>query len=187
MELIIQNSFITFAKSMRIIEKYARKKLQRIESSMSRSPEIPHLETLKKVGVLWQPEQKDAFHFLQNYFNKKQAIFRSLCVLDKPVEIMVDSTTVSPKDLNWLKIPNAGIIDGFTEMNFDVLLNVALEQNITLDYITLRTQAKFKIGWSPFEKNYFDLNINISQNKNAMFLAEQQIFYLGQLNKKENK
>jgi hypothetical protein len=143
------------------------------------------LETIKKVGVLWQPEQKDAYHYLHDYFNKKQVIFRSLCLLDKQIEMMVDANTLSPKDINWLKFPKPGVIDEFTKMQFDVMLNIALEQNITLDYITLQTKAKFKIGWSPSEKNYFDLNINISQNKNALYLAEQQIFYLGQLNKKK--
>lgn len=169
---------------MGIIEKYARKKLRRKEAASKRIPAIPNLDNLKKVGVIWQPEEKDAYHYLHNYFNKKQVIFRSLCVLETPVEMMVDATALTPKELNWLKFPKSGIIDGFTNMNFDVLLNIALEQNITLDYITLHTQAKFKIGWSPDEKNYFDLNINISQNKNALYLAEQQIFYLGQLNKK---
>lgn len=169
---------------MGIIEKYARKKLQRMEAAGKRNPVIPNPDTLKKVGVIWQPGGKDAYHYLHNYFIKKQAIFRSLCVLEKPVEMMVDATSLSPKDVNWLKFPKPGIVDSFIEMNFDVLLNIALEQNITLDYITLQTQAKFKIGWSPDEKNYFDLNINISQNKNALYLAEQQIFYLGQLNKK---
>ena len=158
-----------------------------MEAALKRNPELPDLETIKKVGVLWQMEQKDAYHFLHNYFNRKQVIFRSLCVLDKPVEMMVDANSLSPKDLNWLKFPKPGKVDDFMEMKFDVLLNIALEQNITLDYITLHTQAKFKIGWSPMEKNYFDLNINISQNKNPLFLAEQQIFYLGQLNKKEKK
>ncbi len=172
---------------MGIIEKYASKKLQRAEANSKRNPEIPSLETIKKVGVIWQPEQKDAYHFLYEYFNKMQVIFRSLCVLDKPVEMMVDAATLSPKDLNWCRFPKPGIIDGFTEMDFDVVLNIALKQNITLDYITLHTKAKFKIGWSPKDKNYFDLNINISQNKNALFLAEQQIFYLRQLNKNTNK
>lgn len=172
---------------MGLIEKYANRKLRQMEAASRRNPVIPNIETIKKVGVIWQPEQKDAYYFLQSYFNKKQTIFRSLCVLDKPVEMMVDGNTLSPKDINWLKIPKHGTIDSFTEMDFDILLNVALEQNITLDYITLQTRAKFKIGGSPDEKNYFDLNINISRNKNALYLAEQQIFYLGQLNKKYNK
>lgn len=170
---------------MGIIEKYALIKLHRMEVAIKRNPEIPNLETIKKVGVLWQPEQKDAYHYLHDYFNKKQVIFRSLCLLDKQIEMMVDANTLSPKDINWLKFPKPGVIDEFTKMQFDVMLNIALEQNITLDYITLQTKAKFKIGWSPSEKNYFDLNINISQNKNALYLAEQQIFYLGQLNKKK--
>lgn len=172
---------------MGILEKYAFKKLQQMEVALNRNPEIPDIKTLKKVGVLWQPEQKEGYHYLRDYFNKKQVIFRSLCVLDKQVEMMVNANTLSPKDLNWLKFPKPGVIDEFTKMKFGVLFNIALEQNITLDYLTIHTNAKFKIGCSNKEKNYFDLNINISQNRNALYLAEQQIFYLGQLNKKVNK
>ena len=68
-------------------------------------------------------------------------------------------------------------------MNFDILLNIALSQNLALDYITALSQAKFKVGSSPNASNYFDLNINIGENNDALYLAKQQIFYLAQLKK----
>ena len=154
---------------------------------MKRSPELPNLETVKKVGVIWQLSQNKAFHYLQDYFSKKQVIFRSLCVFEENLKLVPDANSIISKDLNWLSFPKPGKIDSFIELEFDLLLNVALEQNITLDYITIVTQAKFKTGWSADENNFFDLNINISQNQDALYLAKQQIFYLRQLNKTKNK
>lgn len=172
---------------MGIKEKYAIRKLKKTEASIHRKPEIPDFDNIKKVGVIWQPEQKEAFHFLQDFFSKKQIIFRSICVFSENIEMAADSSSLIPKDLNWWGFPKPGKIDSFTEMHFDLLLNISMKQNVTTDYITLVTEAKFKIGWSPNEINYFDLNINISKNQDALYLAKQQIFYLGELNKKTSK
>jgi hypothetical protein len=172
---------------MGIKEKFARKRLSGTAAAIKRTPEIPNLETVKKVGVIWQPEQKEAFHFLQNYFNKRQVVFRHLCIYSENIELAAELNAIIPKDLDWLGFPKPGKVDNFVTMNFDILLNIATKQNVTLDYLTLVTQAKFKVGGQTKMKNFFDLNINIGQNQDALYLAEQQIFYLGQLNNKTNK
>jgi hypothetical protein len=71
-------------------------------------------------------------------------------------------------------------------MELDLLLCLAAEKNYAVDYITALSHAKFKIGSSEADNSYFDLNIKIDQNKDAMFLAEQQIFYLAQLNNRRD-
>jgi len=172
---------------MGIKEKIARKWLSKKAKTIQRIPEIPDLGLVKRIGVLWQPEQKEAFHYLQDYFNKKQVVFRHLCVYTENIELTDELNNLTPKDLNWLGFPKPGKVDNFMEMNFDVLLNIAMKQNITLDYLTLVTKAKFKVGGGQADmENYFDLNINIGQNQNALYLAEQQVFYLDHL-KQKNK
>jgi hypothetical protein len=171
---------------MGLKEIFANRKLTRIAAAIRRSPEIPSLDAIKKVGVIWQPDQKEAFFFLQDYFSKKQVIFRSICVFNENSGQQPGSAALIPKDLDWLGFPKPGKIDVFTEIHFDLLLNIALRKNVTLDFITLVTEAKFKSGTSVSDQNYFDLNIKIGQNQDAMYLAKQQIFYLGQLNKKES-
>jgi len=172
---------------MGIKERIAIKWLSKIAVTTQRVPEIPNLDLVKKVGVLWQPEQKEAFHYIQNFFNKRQVVFRHLCVHSENIEFVVEPNVLIPKNLNWLGFPKHGTVDNFTEMHFDILLNIAMEQNVTLDYLTLVTNAKFKVGGQANLKNYFDLNINIGQNQNALYLAEQQIFYLGHLNNKQQQ
>ncbi len=170
---------------MKLIEKYANRKLRQKANAMERRVKLPDPESVRKVGVLWQPVDSDAFRYLRDHFSGSQVIFRNLCVqTNNPLED-AGANIITPKDLNWLGFPKPGRADEFLETGFDLLLNVALEQNLVLDYLTALSKAHFKIGWSPDQYNFFDLNINISGKADSLFLAKQQIFYLRQLNEKK--
>lgn len=172
---------------MGLKERYARKKLRKLASTVKHNPLLPHLYSAKLIGVIWNPSQKEAFHYLKNYFNKEQVIFRGFCVFEEGINPLPDTNTVTVQDLNWLGFPKHEKIDDFISFNFDVLLNISLNQNLALDYITLLSKAKFKVGSTRNETNYFDLNINIGKKDDTMYLVEQQIFYLAQLNKTTSK
>lgn len=169
---------------MKLKEKIAYRKLYREAALVSRHTLIPNLAGIKKVGVIWQPTQKEAFRYLNSIFNKQQVIFRGFCVFEENVDPHQDANSLTSKDLNWWGLPKKNTTSDFTDIDFDVLFNVALQQNLILDYLTATSKARFKVGWSPNENNFFDLNINIGENQNSLYLAKQQIFYLGQLNKK---
>jgi hypothetical protein len=164
-------------------EKYARKKLARKVAQMNRYRVVPDVNTAKVIGVIWQPSQKDAFTWLKNYFVRDQIIFRGFCVFEEMASPHPDANALTVKELNWWGLPRHEKVSEFVDMNFDILLNVALSQNLALDYITALSQAKFKVGSSIDVNNYFDLNINIGENNDALYLAKQQIFYLAQLKK----
>ncbi len=168
---------------MKIIENYAYRLLNKKSRAFKRRVELPDPETAGKVGVLWHPSQREAFQYLHDYFSHKQTIFRNLCVYSEEPDEPGGSNRITPKDLNWMGFPKPGPCDDFIKTEFDLLLNITLESSRAIDYITALSRAKFKIGWSPGEKNFFDLNINIRQNQDALYLAQQQIFYLAQLNK----
>lgn len=171
---------------MKLIEKYAYRKLRRMASKVSRSVKLPDPDCVRKVAVLWQPEGKDAFQYLQNYFSGSGVIFRNLCIYQTKPSEDTGANAITPKDLDWFGFPRPGLTDDFTGTDFDLLLNISTKQNLVLDYLTALSRARFKIGWSSDKNNFFDLNINISGNKNSLYLAEQQIFYLRQLNKKND-
>jgi hypothetical protein len=169
---------------MKIKEIYARKKLAKLISNIDRRPFFPDINTVKTIGVIWQPTQKEAFQYLKSYFNREQVIFRGFCVFEAITNPHQDSNTLTVKDLDFWGLPKKEKVEEFTNIRFEVLLNIALENNLVLDYITALSQARFKVGCSPNIKNYFDLNINIGENRDPMYIAKQQIFYLAQLNKK---
>jgi hypothetical protein len=169
---------------MKIKEIYARKKLAKLISNIDRRPVFPDINTVKTIGVIWQPTQKEAFQYLKSYFNREQVIFRGFCVFEAITNPHQDSNTLTVKDLDFWGLPKKEKVEEFTNIRFEVLFNIALENNLVLDYITALSQARFKVGCSPNIKNYFDLNINIGENRDPMYIAKQQIFYLAQLNKK---
>ena len=169
---------------MGIKEIYAHRKLAKLISKTDHQPVFPNIDTVKTIGVIWQPTQKNAFQYLKTYFNREQVIFRGFCVFEEITNPHQDSNTLTVKDLDFWGLPKKDKVDEFINIRFELLLNIALENNIILDYITALSQAKFKVGSSPNAKNYFDLNINIDENRTPMYLAKQQIFYLAQLNKK---
>jgi hypothetical protein len=165
-------------------EKYARKKLARKVAQMNRYRVVPDVNTAKMIGVIWQPSQKDAFTWLKNYFVREQIIFRGFCIYEEVASPHPDPNALTVKELNWWGLPRHEKVSEFVDMNFDILFNIAHSQNLALDYITALSQAKFKVGSSAGDNNYFDLNINIDENNDALYLAKQQIFYLAQLKKK---
>ncbi len=163
---------------------YARKKLAKLISKTEHIPVFPNIDTVKTVGVIWQPTQKEAFQYLKSYFNREQAIFRGYCVFEEITSPFHDSNTLTVKDLDFWGLPKKDKVDEFIHIRFEILFNIAFENNVVLDYITALSQAKFKVGSSSKTNNYFDLNINIDENHDSMYVAKQQIFYLAQLNKK---
>ncbi|MGC9352598.1 MAG: DUF6913 domain-containing protein [Mariniphaga sp.] len=168
---------------IKLIEKYAYRKLQQKAAAVNRRVKLPHPDSINKVAVLWQPEQKEAYQFLRNHFSHGLIIFRNICVYSHDPVVDVGINTITPQTTNWLGFPKKGIAEDFLNTEFDLLLNIALDHNLILDYLTALSKARFKVGWSPEENNFYDLNINIKGKQDALFLARQQIFYLGQLNK----
>jgi hypothetical protein len=169
---------------MKLIEKYAYRKLLKEAATVKRRVVLPNPENIRKVCVLWQPSQEQAYQYLHDYFQRARVIFRNLCVYNQHSVMASGMNVVTPKELNWLGFPKSALIEDFLKTDYDLLLNVALEQNLALLYLTAMSQAHFKIGWSPSGLNFFDLNIQINGRKDAEYLARQQIFYLEQLNKK---
>ena len=169
---------------MGLKEIFANRKLDRLISKTNRQIVFPNISTAKNIGVIWQPTQKEAFQYLKNYFNREQIIFRGFCVFEEITNPHQDTNTLTVQDLDFWGLPKKEKIEEFTNIKFEILLNIALENNLALDYIIAHSKAKFKVGSSPNTTNFFDLNINIEENRDPMYLAKQQIFYLSQLNKK---
>lgn len=171
----------------RFKEKYASRKLSKLVAAQSRNPVIPDPGKHIKVGVIWQPTQKFAFQYLYDHFRREQVIFRDYCIFDSASNPAAEANSLTVNDLDWWGIPKPEKVGDFMEMNFDLLLSIAMEQNFAVEYVTALTRAKFKIGGSAGDDSHFDLNINIGENQDALYLAKQQIFYLAQLNKNTAK
>jgi hypothetical protein len=167
-------------------QKYAYRKLAKLIAQENRTPAIPQLKKHSKVGVIWQPSEKPAVQYLRDYFNQQGAIFRDYCVFDADSNPSSEANALTTNDLNWWGIPKPEKVSEFLEIQFDLLLCIAFDTNYAVNYLSALSKASFKIGSSDNDENHFDLNIKVGENKEPMYLAKQQIFYLSQLNKNTN-
>lgn len=168
-------------------EKIAYKLLNSRLSGIERNKKITSLEKAQEIGILWHIDDAEAYHYLSEFLKNKQAVVRKLCFTGKKGILNEHSGTFSNKDLDWFGFPVSENVKQFIEFRFDILMNISTVRNFTFDAIVALSKANFKIGWSPPPKNYLDLNIDIKKNIDSLFLVKQQIFYLGQLNKKFRK
>lgn len=172
---------------MGLKDKYRNWKLKKQIGSVKRMPIVRNLDEIQKVGVIWQPSQKEAYRYIKDYFNKNQIIFRSFCVFDSNTNPPEGTNVLTPADLNFWGIPKHEKVADFMFSGYQLLLNISTEPSFVNNYITALTVADFKVGGPANNSEFFDLNINISQNQDALYLAKQQIFYLAQLNKNSKK
>jgi hypothetical protein len=70
------------------------------------------------------------------------------------------------KDLNWYFKPNEDSVKDFVNKEFDILIDLNLEENLSVRFVIAESVALFKTGrYSEIEPNYYDLMINVQDKK----------------------
>lgn len=178
----MNDSFIIFVGLMKIIRRYQLKVLRNRASEIVRTIQLCNLDQVQKIGILWNEGDSKAYNYLHEQFKSPKVIIRNLCFThNKDID---NSNMITPKAVNWLGFPQGGNIETFIQADFDLLLNLSVKHNFALDVITALSAASFKIGWDREKLGFYDLAIDVSEKPDALYLAEQQIYYLKQLNKK---
>ncbi|NQU85031.1 MAG: hypothetical protein HQ541_04655 [Mariniphaga sp.] len=148
-----------------------------------RQVKLFNFENAKRVGVLWHLDDKEGFLYISDFLKKKQVISRYLCYTGTSSEVIANS--FGKKETNFFGFPKKGVANSFMEVEYDLLVNISVNDCFPLKFVTALTNAHFKIGTDTGSDNYFDLSIKIEDNKNSLYLVKQQIHYIEQFNKKE--
>ncbi len=164
---------------MRLIEKYSRKILFKRVERNQRTVRLTPMDKLKKIGILWCEDDVKAYIFLMEHFRKKSLIIRNICYSES--KNATGSNILTPQDFNWLGFPKPGKDDTFISLEFDLLINLAVKPCYPLEVITALSMASFKTGWDLNNLGLYDLSIDVFKQPDALFLAEQQLFYLMKL------
>lgn len=86
------------------------------------------------------------------------------------------------KDLNWYYKPKNEAINQFINHQFDILIDLSLNDYFPLYYIGCLSDSSFKIGRQSEKYQYQDLMINIRKNHSIEYLIEQIRHYLTIIN-----
>ena len=93
---------------------------------------------------------------------------------------------IIPKDLDLFFRPRMEQVEKFIEKDFDILIDLSLEDSTPGYFICSLSLAHFKVGRFRESENDIDLMINIDQDRSVEFLMGQIRTYVAMLNQKNN-
>lgn len=145
------------------------------------------------VGILWNPadeESLETYESLRQILNTRGIKSFGIAFIHSKREketlaTVSNSWLISNSNISFWGSPKSGEGVQFIQQEFDILIDLSLAKSLALQYILVHSPARFKVGWSGGEPNFYDLEIDVAADPNCRFLMEQIIHYLEELN--ENK
>ncbi|MDX9880776.1 MAG: hypothetical protein RBS73_01845 [Prolixibacteraceae bacterium] len=160
--------------------------LNRKAGKLSRKVQVHNFDTAKTVAVLWSFDENDAFRIVQQHLQtKKNVTFVSLYFNSEKKASTDDINSFCKKQLNWIGFPKEGPAAGFLQQKPDILIDLTIKKKFPLQAMVSLSEALFKVGFGTGEYNPYDLNIDVRNKPEPVYLAQQIINYLNQINKKE--
>jgi hypothetical protein len=155
--------------------------------------ECKGFQNSKYIGIVY-----DATH--ENAYKSIKALMENIKKYDKTVKSLgyanlpeLANFHIQPKefeffcnkDLNWFKKPTDEGVERFCNTEFDILLDLSINDHLPLQFVVAMSDAKFKTGrYSKTNIQLYDMLIDISENPSLEFLTDQSINYLKMINPK---
>ncbi len=136
--------------------KYMKEELQRPPMTFNRSRAGIHL-----VAVIVDLEQFPKTEVFEEFVTLFKLRPNAVKVMGYKKEYDQNSPYATPvfseKDLGWNGHIENGYAMEFLSREYDVLINYYNEKNIMLQLMTLKTNARIKVGFSTVDKTYNDI------------------------------
>jgi len=135
-----------------------------------------NLEDAQSIGILFNATHSVSFEIVKNFVKELSERSKKIHVLG-----FVDSKQLidhylyrkgfeffTRNQLNWYQKPESDAVKDFINQEFDLLINLNLEDSYPIKYILCLSKAHFKVGRFTDVHPYHDLMIDIEQEKEAM-------------------
>lgn len=161
--------------------------------SFSRKKGTYNLDNAKLIGVVFNATDQKTYEIARSFIKyimagkiKVEAVgyINSAEVLDF-YSYQTGVTFFSKKNLNWFKKPKGTQVNEFIEKEFDMLIDLTINSDFPLRYISTLSKAKFKIGRLVQNQEHLDFMIDTSKNNTSIFLVEQINYYLSLIKKND--
>ncbi len=174
----------------------AKRNLRKEMSEMRRVQQNISIEKAKNIGVLYSISDEETYKLIFRFLKSLKTEQRSVIALgflnDKkfPTYLTqgVYNSIISLKDLNWFGKPVNQYVKNFFNENFDIFLNISLEDYFPLYYISALSNATFKVG--KYHQQYadcFDMMIKTDENTTQQELIDNMLQYIRMINQNNNE
>ncbi len=158
-----------------------------------RKREICNLDSARTIGIIYNAtsdtEQKTVDDFVKQLQPDKKKV-EALGYIDSryiPHTYIprLSSYYFTKKQLNWFYKPSKSYVDGFINSEFDILIDLCMDDLMPVKYIVSYSKAKYKVGKNG-EKNvkFYDMMIHADNKTTLEKFIKQIVHYLTIINNK---
>ncbi|MBK8500333.1 MAG: hypothetical protein IPL52_16325 [Flavobacteriales bacterium] len=160
-----------------------------------RKPIARNLGLARKVAIVYVVEDEAAHNQVKNYVKRvKEELgisnimalgYSDQKVMPHYLHARLNFDAICQKDLNWYRIPQGNAVQNFMAEEFEVLIDLSLEDRLPVQYILAKSRARFKVGrWSESNKKILDMMIDMAGSRSLPQLIQQVHHYMLMVNSK---
>lgn len=163
----------------------AKRILTQQKAKRSRNVQVANFDSAKSIGILWSLDEEEAFQFLQKKLKEKKNLsVENLCFIQGKMTEEQPENSFGKTDITWLGFPKNEKVNSFYAKKYDILIDLTVSKKFPLIVVACLSSALFKVGYGTPEWQMYDLSIDVSQRPEPLYLVQQMVNYLEQINKK---
>jgi len=175
-----------------IKEGIGRKILKIKTKSLERNKQAFSFDKARTAGILLNAKDVKTFELTQTFIKfirSKDIETLSFGYVDdekviSAYDYQIGMDHFTKKQLNWYNKPIGLSIEQFISKEFDILIDLTLDEFFPVQYIVGISRAKFKVGRFISDNSYYDMMIDIEKKNTLEYLIEQITHYLLLINPK---
>ena len=172
---------------------YLGRRALRREGVPDRKPVVRNLASATKVGIVYLVRDEADFQHVRNYVKKIKEDLGINKVLalgyvdDKHLPAYMSSRLnfdqFCQKDLDWYRRPKGNTVENFMAEEYEVLIDLTLQDLLPIQHIVAKSRARFKVGrYSEGNKRFLDMLIDMAGSQSLPQLITQVDRYLLMVN-----
>ena len=152
---------------------------------------VHNLVTARKIGILGivnTPNDFEEIISFQRFLSDKNIQVETLVYYPgkeiPPQLLMRKGVNIFNKnEVNWYGKPANSYAERFCSQEFDILIDLSMDELFTIRWISTLSRSRFKVGGMGYTGNPYDLVISIEETKKQIpYLIEQVVHYLNLIN-----
>ena len=173
----------------RVADLYLKYKL--MDAKKYKQPNMFNFNNIKTIAILFDSSEKEDYELLKKYvaylreYKKKVKVIGFYNYKEVPdfAYSKLEYDFFSIKDLNLIGKPSPIFIEQFLEEEYDLLIDLNLNDHYPLKYMASMSNAKFKAGkYSKKDTKMYDMMIDIEKTKTLKYFLKQIDTYITMLN-----
>lgn len=162
----------------------AIKSINKVLSTQDRNSYYPDFKSIKTILILFRSEENEKNKFIREIIanlknqGKKVTVWGYLDKKETITAVLPDFRLFSNSELTFYKIPKSILTEEFTNIEYDMVIQLCNEDIYSLDYLLAKANSQFKVSKNKPYKGISDFMIEVDESADDVFLFNQILFYL---------